>query len=97
MEPTAHKNGVARGRLWWGLLALVCMASPLWAQSGNPVQYFYDDAGRLTRVVDPSGDVATYNYDALGNLLSISRTTAPANGGLAIFNFSPQQGRSALR
>jgi uncharacterized protein RhaS with RHS repeats len=41
-------------------------ASPLWAQS-NPVQYVYDALGRLTTVVDPSGNVATYNYDAVAD------------------------------
>ena len=28
-------------------------------QSGAPVQYYYDDLGRLTRVVDPSGNIVT--------------------------------------
>jgi YD repeat-containing protein len=42
--------------------------------------------GRLVRVGDQNGNVATYMYDAVGNLLSITRTTAPGNGGLAIFN-----------
>src|SRR5258708_38718096 len=63
---------------------------PLWAQS-NSVQYVYDALGRLTTVVDPSGSVATYNYDAVGNLLSITRsTTSPS--ALAILGFSPAQG-----
>ncbi len=65
---------------------------PLWAQSGNPVQYYYDDLGRLTRVVDPSGNIATYHYDSVGNLLSITRSTLPANNGLAILSFTPQSG-----
>jgi YD repeat-containing protein len=56
------------------------------------VQYFYDDVGRLIRVVDGSGNVATYAYDAVGNLLSISRSSVPANNGLAILSFSPQSG-----
>ena len=65
------------------------IASPLWAQS--TVQYVYDALGRLTQVVDPSGSVATYNYDAVGNLLSITRsTTSPS--ALAIFSFTPAQG-----
>ncbi len=55
-------------------LLLLAFASSLWAQS-NPVQYVYDALGRLTQVVDPSGTVATYNYDAVGNLLSITRLT----------------------
>jgi YD repeat-containing protein len=66
-------------------------ASSLWAQSGAAVQYVYDASGRLTTVIDPSGNVATYNYDAVGNLLSITRsTTSPS--GLAVFSFSPSQG-----
>ena len=57
-------------------LFLLGFASPLWAQSTNPVQYFYDDLGRLTQVVDPSGNVAAYSYDAVGNLLSITTNNA---------------------
>jgi len=74
------------------LLFTTVVASPLRAQTGNPVQYFYDDLGRLTRVVDPGGNIATYHYDAVGNLLSITRSTLPANNGLAILNFTPQSG-----
>jgi len=48
-------------------LFVLVFASPLWAQSN--VQYVYDALGRLTQVIDPSGNVATYNYDAVGNLL----------------------------
>jgi YD repeat-containing protein len=65
---------------------------PALAQSNPLVQYFYDDLGRLSRVVDQNGNSAAYNYDAVGNLLSIARTTVPANNGLAILNFNPQQG-----
>src|SRR5881398_2364367 len=70
-------------------LFLLGFASPLRAQSN--VQYVYDALGRLTQVIDPSGNTATYNYDAVGNLLSITRsTTSPS--GLAVFSFSPAQG-----
>lgn len=65
------------------------LVSPLWAQS--PVQYVHDALGRVSQLIDPSGNVATYNYDAVGNLLSITRsTTSPS--GLAISSFSPGQG-----
>src|SRR6266481_6559441 len=70
-------------------LLLLGFASPLWAQS--TVQYVYDALGRLTQVIDPSGNVATYNYDAVGNLLSITRSTSSPSA-LAIFGFSPAQG-----
>jgi len=33
----------------------------------------YDELGRLKRVIDEHGNVATYNYDAVGNILSIER------------------------
>src|SRR5438874_13463311 len=70
------------------LFVLSC-ASTLWAQSN--VQYVYDGLGRLAQVIDPSGNTATYNYDAVGNLLSITRsTTSPS--GLAVFSFSPAHG-----
>lgn len=70
-------------------LLLVGFACPLWAQ--GTVQYVYDALGRLTEVIDPTGNVASYNYDAVGNLLSITRsTTSPS--ALAIFSFAPSQG-----
>jgi YD repeat-containing protein len=71
-------------------LLMLAVVSCLQAQS--PVQYSYDDLGRLAKVVDPSGNVATYSYDAVGNLLSITRTTLPSPNALAILNFTPQQG-----
>src|SRR5690349_25026644 len=70
-------------------LILLLFASALWAQSS--VQYVYDALGRLTQVIDPSGNVATYNYDAVGNLLSITRGTGSPSA-LANFSFSPGQG-----
>ncbi|MBI3001180.1 MAG: RHS repeat protein [Deltaproteobacteria bacterium] len=39
------------------------------------VIYIYDDLGRLTRVVNENNECATYEYDAVGNLLSITRDT----------------------
>lgn len=97
MEALLFKLGTTRssmrriGRLVC-LLALHVFVSASLAQSNAPVQYFYDDLGRLIRVVDTNGNVATYNYDAVGNLLSITRATVPANNGLAVLSFSPQQG-----
>ena len=52
----------------------------------DQAQYIYDDLGRLSQVIDGQGNVATYNYDAVGNLLSITRNTggvgAPTITGL---------------
>ena len=63
--------------------------SLLFAQTA--IQYFYDDIGRLTKVIDESGNVATYSYDAVGNLLSITRSTVSLTG-VAVFAFTPQGG-----
>lgn len=46
-------------------LLLVGRCAPLlYAQGVNPVQYFYDGLGRLTCVVDTSGNIATCHYEA---------------------------------
>lgn len=43
--------------------------------SADQAQYIYDDLDRLSQVIDGQGNVATYTYDAVGNLLSITRNT----------------------
>ena len=40
------------------------------------MSYAYDSLGRLAGVVDGTGHVAKYSYDAVGNLLSITRETS---------------------
>ena len=42
-------------------------------------------------MVDRNGNIATYVYDGVGNLISITRSTA-SSGTLAIFNVIPLQG-----
>jgi YD repeat-containing protein len=73
------------------ILLLSVVALPILAQNSG-IQYFYDDLGQLIRAVDQNGNVATYTYDAVGNLLSITRSTLPPSNGLAILNFTPQSG-----
>jgi YD repeat-containing protein len=57
------------------------------AQTG-PVQYGYDELGRLIIVVDGQGNAAVYHYDAVGNwtcpgyvdtLVNCSRSPCCAN------------------
>jgi YD repeat-containing protein len=48
--------------------------------------------GRLVKVVDQNGNIATYSYDAVGNLLSITRSALPGSNAPAVLNFTPQQG-----
>ncbi len=68
-------KGLLRGLVYTTLLSVLLFSELLSAQE---VRYFYDELGRLIAVVDPAGTVAVYEYDAVGNLLRITRTTAPA-------------------
>lgn len=61
------------------------------AQTPITFQYFYDNLGQLTRVVDSTGVVVEYVYDPAGNVLQVKRT-AGAPGALSIFSFTPSQG-----
>jgi YD repeat-containing protein len=51
-----------------------------------PISYVYDELGRLVGVIDQGGQAAVYSYDAVGNLMSISRLAASQT---AIIRFSP--------
>jgi len=55
----------------------------------NPINYVYDELGRLIGVVDSAGDSAAYKYDAVGNLLSITRQSSSQ---LSVISFTPQSG-----
>jgi YD repeat-containing protein len=57
----------------------------------NPINYIYDELGRLIAVIDSAGDAAIYHYDALGNILSIGRQSSAQ---LSIISFTPQRGVS---
>ncbi|MGH9173873.1 MAG: RHS repeat domain-containing protein, partial [Vicinamibacterales bacterium] len=43
------------------------------ATGPNDFSYIYDDLGRLLAVVDPNSETAVYEYDATGNILSVTR------------------------
>lgn len=63
------------------------------AQAAN-IQYVYDPLGRLTAVVDQQGNVATYAYDTVGNLLAIERVNAAdIPGAVGITLVSPSSGK----
>ena len=76
-----------RGRVGRLVIVLICalFASTLAAD----ILYDYDAAGRLTGVVDASGNGARYNYDAVGNILTIDRFSS---GSIGIFGFVPASG-----
>ena len=59
------------------------------AANNNPVKYVYDDLGRLAATIDPAGDTARFNYDSVGNLLSITRQSSTL---VSIIEFTPRIG-----
>src|SRR6266496_472843 len=67
-------------------LAVALVLSILPKSNGDQAQYFYDDLGRLSGVADSAGNTAIYNYDAVGNLLSITRNTPPEPASAFIFS-----------
>jgi YD repeat-containing protein len=69
--------------------ALISALSHAQAQGQVPVAYYYDQLGRLIGITDASGTSATYAYDPVGNILSVSRTSA---NQLAIVGFTPNGG-----
>ena len=69
MNSIKRTVGLLTALMVWYLSVLV----PVLA--AGDVQYVYDGLNRLVRVVNENDQVATYNYDAVGNILSIDRTT----------------------
>ncbi|MBZ5526116.1 MAG: IPT/TIG domain-containing protein, partial [Acidobacteriia bacterium] len=79
-------------RKFWSVAAtfLVFFGSVAAAlQTTGPVQYVYDRLGRLVGVIDAGGNAAVYSYDAVGNILSISRYTSAQ---VSVISFTPEQG-----
>jgi YD repeat-containing protein len=78
-------NGAVRAAL------VVLLAVPLLGRGQSNITYIYDELGRLVGVVDPASDAAIYRYDAVGNLLSISRFPSSQ---VSIIEFTPNSGPS---
>lgn len=73
---------------------VLCMSVPTLTVA-DQVQYIYDDLGRLSQVIDGQGNVATYTYDAVGNLLSITRNTGGV-GAPTITALTPNTGSTGI-
>jgi len=59
-----------------GICLLLLCASVSTPAGADQAHYIYDDLGRLSQVIDGQGNVSTYTYDAVANLLSITRNTS---------------------
>ena len=88
---------------WWrgaiaALLAVLAVAVALPGTSAaGAITYAYDELGRLVAVVDRSigsgTNAGVCQYDAVGNLTSISNNSATT---VAIFTFTPNNGPDGL-
>ena len=91
-----HARNVAGGRLLarmfggisLGIVLAVSLLATCLPAAAAVYNFGYDSLGRLTEVVDASGNTATYSYDAAGNITAIAR----GNAAVAILGFSPQSG-----
>jgi len=70
-------------------LILALSLTGLLPSGAGDISYVYDQVGRLMAVIDPATDTAIYSYDAVGNLLGITRQNSAT---LAIFQFTPDKG-----
>lgn len=55
---------------------VIILTFSVYGQSGT-TQYIYDNNGRLKAVTVPTGETVVYEYDAAGNLVSITRQNNP--------------------
>lgn len=75
----------SRTLLLTSVLLLFCAP----ARTQTRTVYLYDELGRLKAVLTPSGEAAIYNYDAAGNISSITRQLSTV---LSILDFTPHKG-----
>lgn len=69
------------------------LLAPLPATGQPVIQYVYDPLGRLIAVIDQQGNVAAYEYDAVGNILAIQRVdSSDVPGAVTIFLVLPNSG-----
>lgn len=73
-------------------LVITCGTHALHAQSAG-VSYVYDELGRLVAVTDGNGETAIYAYDAVGNLLSITRRGLT---DVSVFEWTPDSGWAGI-
>ena len=55
-------------------LIAVAFVLPISSFAGDAT-YIYDDLGCLIQVIDEQANITNYNYDSVGNLLSITKAT----------------------
>ena len=86
---------ISRFQIAIGFLCCLIVVSLLpwsvYAQAPTTFQYVYDSLNQLSRVIDSEGNVLTYKYDEVGNLLSIERSTLAELGPPVVTSVDPPQ------
>lgn len=72
------------------LLVIIFATAASTNSSGSNVQYIYDDLGRLNKTIDEDGVFSVYEYDEVGNLISLATTSS--NNSIAILDIEPWSG-----
>lgn len=71
-------------------MALIAVLLGSRSADAQQVCYSYDGLGRLTGVINEANEAAFYDYDAVGNILSIRRQSP--SGPVTVFSFDPPAG-----
>lgn len=82
-----QQAGIIKSAAFFTLLVIFILPFLSYADS---VDYLYDDNGRLRAVIDAQSIGTIYQYDEVGNLLSITKRTV--TGTVAITDFDPKEG-----
>jgi YD repeat-containing protein len=82
------------GRKIFLAAVILCVLSAFSKAQQVTSVYLYDDNGRLIAVINPNGDAFIYEYDAAGNFMGISNSSA---GNLRIITFFPRRGAIGTR
>ena len=86
--PSVHSGSDLLNSARLCVLALLLATLAFTAHAATCFRYFYDDANELYRVLDSTGTLIEYTYDASGNITNIARSTLPA-AQLSILNVAP--------
>ena len=78
-----------RARRWVVSIGFVSIALVCGLSSAADISYVYDHLGRVLAVIDPATDTAVYQYDAVGNLIGITRQPSTTK---TILQFTPSSG-----
>jgi YD repeat-containing protein len=94
VDPGGLATGISPGTATITAASAGISGSAILTVQAGSVNYVYDDLGRLVGVIDGNGNAATYNYDPVGNILSVTRQTPTQ---VSIMQFTPGSGPTGTK